>query len=97
MCYFLFNGKMCFVAGWNGFVGRIWPPGRSVEHPDIDYEEERWQHTPFLESNTNTERLWVNPVDRDTIFWNRNTVTWRPATGTRQHRTPTTSPQAFHG
>jgi len=68
-CYFFILGKMCFAAGWNGFAGRIWPPGRSVENPDIGYEEEWWQHTPFLESNTNTERLWVNPVDTDTIFW----------------------------
>jgi len=67
MCYFFIIGKICFVAGWNGFVGRIWPPHRSVENPDIDSEEEWWQHTPFLESNN--DRLWFNPVDGDTIFW----------------------------
>jgi len=60
---------MRFAAGRNGFAGRIWPPGRSVENPDIDYEEEWWQHTPLSESNANTERLWVNSVDMDTIFW----------------------------
>ena len=32
--------KMCFAAGLNGFAGQIWPAGRSVENPDIDYEEE---------------------------------------------------------
>ena len=43
--------------------------GRSVENPDIDNEEEWWQHTPLSESNTNTERLWFNSIDTDTIFW----------------------------
>jgi len=43
--YFFITGKMCFVAGWNCFAGRIWPAGRSVENPDRDYEEEWWQHT----------------------------------------------------
>ena len=62
---------MCFAAGWNGFAGRILPAGRSVENLDIDYEEEWWQHTPLSESNTNAERLWLNSVDRDTIFWAR--------------------------
>ena len=23
----------------NGYAGRIWPAGRSLENPDIDYEE----------------------------------------------------------
>jgi len=59
---------MCFVAGWNGFVGRIWPPGRSVENPDINCEEEWWQHTPLTEPNTNAERLWFN-TETITIFW----------------------------
>jgi len=30
---------MCFAAEWNGFTGRIWPAGRSVENLDKDYEE----------------------------------------------------------
>jgi len=62
-------GKMCFATGWNCFVCRIYPTGRSMENPGIDYEEEWWQHTPLSESNTNTERLWFNSVDRETIFW----------------------------
>jgi len=66
---FFIIGKMRFAAGWNGLAGRIWPAGRSVENPDIDYEEKWWQHTPLSESNTNAERLWVNSVYRDTIFW----------------------------
>ena len=69
MHYFLIIGKMCFAAGWNSFAGGIWSVGRSVENPDIDYEEEWWQHTPLSESNTNAERLWFNSVDTDTIFW----------------------------
>ena len=60
---------MRFAAGWNGFAGRIWPAGRGVENPDIDYEEEWWQYTLLSESITNAERLWINFVDRDTIFW----------------------------
>jgi len=51
---------------------------------------------PLLESNTNAERLWFNSVNRDTNLLNRNAVTWRPARGTRQHRSPTTPPKAFH-
>jgi len=41
---------MCFAAGWNGFAGRIWPAGRSLKIPDINYEEEWWQHTPLSDS-----------------------------------------------
>jgi len=48
---------MCFAAGWNDLVDRIWPRGHTAKNPDIDYEEEWWQHTPLSESNTNTERL----------------------------------------
>ena len=59
------------MAGWNGFAGLIWPAGRGVENPDINYEEEWWQHTPLSESNTNTERLWFVSVDMDTICWAR--------------------------
>jgi len=36
--------NVLFLHYWQnvfcGFVGRIWHPGRSVENPDIDYEEE---------------------------------------------------------
>ena len=67
--YFFIIGQMCFSAGWNCFASRICPAGRSAENPDIDHEEEWWQNTPLSESNTNTERLWFNSVDRDTIFW----------------------------
>jgi len=49
-------GEMASQVG-NGFAGRIWPVGRSVENSDIDYEEEWRQHTPLSESNTNAERL----------------------------------------
>jgi len=69
MCYFFIIGKMCFAVGWNGFAGRIWPAGRNLENPYIDYEEEWWQHTPLSESNSNAEQLWFNYVDTDTIFW----------------------------
>jgi len=31
---------MCFAAGLNGFAGWIWTEGRSLENPNIDYEEE---------------------------------------------------------
>jgi len=31
---------MPFMAGQNGFAGRICPAGRGAENPDIDYEEE---------------------------------------------------------
>jgi len=66
---FFIIGKMRFAARWNGCAGLICPAGRSVENPDIYYEEEWWQHTPLSESNTNAERLWVNSVDKETIFW----------------------------
>ena len=45
---------MCFVAGWNGFVGRIWPAGNSVENPDIDYEEEWYDITHHCRNPTPT-------------------------------------------
>ena len=61
---------MYFASRWNGFAGRIWPAGRSVENPDIDYEEEWWQYTTLSESNANAESLWFNSViDTDTVFW----------------------------
>jgi len=50
--YFFIISKMCFGAGWNSFACRILPAGRSVENPDIDCEEEWWQHAPLLKSNT---------------------------------------------
>jgi len=67
-----------FFHHWqNVFCGRVqmasqirfWPAGRGAVNLDIDYEEEWWQHTPLSESNTNTERLWFDSVDMDTIFW----------------------------
>jgi len=66
---------MCFATEWNSFAGRIWPravvwpQGRSLENPDMNYEEERWQHKPLSKSNTNNQRLYFNSVDTDTIFW----------------------------
>jgi len=35
----------------------------------IDYEKERWKHTPLLESNAHGERLWFNAADTETKFW----------------------------
>ena len=52
----------------NGFAGQIWPEGRSVENPDIDYKEKWWEHTPLSECNTNAERLWFNYVDTGAFF-----------------------------
>ena len=68
---FFIIGAMCFAAGWNGFAGRISPPGHSLENTEMNYGEERWQHTPLSKSNTNNERLYFNSVDTDTIFWAR--------------------------
>jgi len=59
---------MCFAARWNGFPGRILAHGRSVENPNIVYEEEWWQYTQLSESTTNNQRLWFNSVNTDTIF-----------------------------
>ena len=67
--YFFIVGKMCFAVRWNGFARQIWPPGRSLENPDMNYEEERWQHTPLSKYKTNNERLYFNSGDTDTIFW----------------------------
>ena len=67
--YFFIIGKMCFAARWNVFANRICPAGCSADNPDIDYEEEWWQNTRLLKSNTNAERLWFNSVDRYEIFW----------------------------
>jgi len=67
--YIFIYGKMCFASGWYAFAGRNCPAGRRAENPDLDYEEEWWQHTPLWESHTNAERLWCNSVDRETIFW----------------------------
>ena len=39
------------------FQGRIWPVGRSLETPDVDYVKELCQHPPLSESNTNGARL----------------------------------------
>ena len=45
---------MCLVAGWNGFVGRIWPTDNRVENPDIDYEEEWYDITHHCRNPTPT-------------------------------------------
>ena len=34
-----------------------------------DYKEERWQHTPLREFNTNGERLWFNFAYMNTNIW----------------------------
>jgi len=36
-------------AGWNGFAGRIWPAGRSLENPAV---EERHFYLYFLDSES---------------------------------------------
>ena len=43
ICMFLIIGKISLRpveiasrAGWNGFAGRIWPAGRSLETPALD-------------------------------------------------------------
>ena len=68
--------------------------GCSAENPDIDYEEEWWERTILLESNTNAEWLWFNSVDRETVF-----RTWIQLLGS-QPRHPSTpysynTPQSF--
>jgi len=35
MYYFFILDKMASQAGWNGFAGRIWPAGRSLETPGL--------------------------------------------------------------
>jgi len=34
MYYFFIINKMTLRVGWNGFAGRIWPDGRSLETPE---------------------------------------------------------------
>jgi len=85
---------MCFTAEWNAFAGRNWPAGRGVENPDIDDEEEWWLVTAHTIVGAQHQR-WTVVIQLRRCGHNllsRNTVTWRPARGTRQHRTPTTPP-----
>jgi len=46
---------MASQARWNGFTGRIWPVGRSLETPAVDDTAEAWLLTLLL------AYLW--PVD----------------------------------
>jgi len=87
---------MCFAAERNGSAGRIWPTGRSLETPHIEYEEESWQHTPLSEFNTTVNGCDLTPPTKAPIV-SKNTVTWRPVTGGRQHGTvlPQHSPKFF--
>jgi len=57
---------MYFAAGRNSFAGRIWPTGRSLKTPDIEYEEEWWQHTPLSGVYQHGERLWFNSTYKST-------------------------------
>jgi len=58
---------------------------------NIDYEQELWQYTPLLKSNTHSKRLWFNQHKH----LGKNAVTWRPLTDCRQDRNPATLPKAF--
>ena len=42
------------------------------------------------ESNTLSQRPWFNSANTGTRLMNKNTMTWRPVTGGRQHCTPST-------
>jgi len=65
-------------------------------HPiHVNYEEEQWEHIPTSESHNNDERLWFNSTDT-VVLVAKNTMTWCPVTGGRQHRTPATFHKAFH-
>jgi len=76
----------CNAASWNDFTGRIWPVSRCVKNSDIDWrvvtaytiagvQHQSWKVVIYLRRHGHN-------------FLSRNTVTWRPARGTSQHRTP---------
>ena len=87
---------MYFAAGWNGFSGpilargpycsepwhRLWR-GVMRAHTIVGVQHQHW--TVVIKLRRHGHNLL-----------SRNTVTWRPARGTRQHRIPVTSPKAFH-
>ena len=56
-CQNIFCGRKKWLCG------SIWPTGRSLKTPDIDYEEEWWQHTPLSGVYQHGERLWFNSTD----------------------------------
>jgi len=49
-----------------------------------------------VHSNTHGKRLWFQVCQHGLKLMCMKTVTWRPVTGSRQHRTPATFPKAFH-
>jgi len=61
---------------------RLWK-GVVTAHTIVAVQHQRWTVVVEL------RRHWHNPLIR-------NIVTWRPARGTRQRRTTTTPPKAFH-
>ena len=87
---------MYFAAGWNGFSGpilargpycsepwhRLWR-GVMRAHTIVGVQHQHW--TVVIKLRRHGHNLL-----------SRNTVTWWPARGTRQHRIPVTSPKAFH-
>jgi len=54
--------RMCMARG--PYVGEPW----------CELCREWWQHTPLSESNTNSEHLWFNSVDTDSLLAPVNTV-----------------------
>jgi len=82
-----------YCVGWKGFTGRIWPASRCVESPDIDRRVVTAHTTACVQHQRWTVVTSVRRHGHN--FLSRNRVTWRPARGTSQHRTPTTPTELF--
>ena len=76
----------CIAAGWNGFTGQIWPVSRCVKNPDIDWRVVTAHTIAGVQHQSWTVVIYLRRHGHN--FLSRNTVTWRPARGTSQHRTP---------
>jgi len=92
-CYFIIIDKVASRAGWNGFVGRIWPAGRSLETPGIGLpyrkKQNSWQSQWLLFVTTNKRYTGFFlvflqlPIHRKTISLSQNCYT----TGYKQQNT----------
>jgi len=63
-----FIDKMASRAGWNGFAGRIWPVGRSLETPGLNHR--------CLGLTVRGTVCWrLDSYKRQVIYWQRPEVT----------------------
>jgi len=83
----------CIAPRWNGFTGRNWPASRYVESRNIDRRAVTAHTIAWVQHQRWTVVIYLRRHGHNVL--SRNTVTWRPARDTSQHRTSTKPTEPF--